>query len=219
MTSVNIYLDESGDLGWTLDRPYRAGGSSQFLTLAAVLVAKNQTHLPKRVIRRIYDKLKRDPVNELKWVDLSHAVRVDFCTQAAALAANPKNTVALRSITVRKANVQPHIRADANKLYNYMIGCLLLDEMAKFDEVTFIPDPRSVKVKSGNSLHDYLQTQLWFERGASTKLRTQPADSMKTTNIQFADMLCGAIQSYHEDGFVEGHKLLRPCMECRQLFF
>lgn len=33
---MNVYLDESGDLGWVLDKPYRNGGSSRFMTIAFV---------------------------------------------------------------------------------------------------------------------------------------------------------------------------------------
>ena len=69
-----------------------------------------------------------------------------------------------KSITVYKPHVKLHIREDGNKLYNYMIGVMLLDELAKFDEVDFIYDARSLKIQSGNSLPDYLQTKLWFDR-------------------------------------------------------
>src|ERR1035441_5537034 len=80
--------------------------------------------------------------------------------------------IALHAIVVKKENVQAHIRTDSNKLYNYMIRLALLDKMAKHDVVTLVPDPRSIKVQSGNSLHDYLQMQLWFEKKATTKLIT-----------------------------------------------
>ena len=28
---MQIFIDESGDLGWILDKPYKKGGSSQYL--------------------------------------------------------------------------------------------------------------------------------------------------------------------------------------------
>lgn len=39
-----------------------------------------------------------------------------------------------------------------------MIGLSLLDELSGHEQVTFVPDPRDIKVESDNSLHDYLQT-------------------------------------------------------------
>lgn len=35
---ITVYLDESGDLGWKFDAPYRSGGSSRYLTIAAIAV-------------------------------------------------------------------------------------------------------------------------------------------------------------------------------------
>lgn len=52
------------------------------------------------------------------------------------------------------------MRRDSNKLYNYMIGLSLLDEMINYENVVLIPDPRTIKVKSGNSLHDYLDINI-----------------------------------------------------------
>lgn len=219
MDAIVVYLDESGDLGWKLDQPYRAGGSSRFLTLGAVVVSRDQKHLPKRVVRDLYRARGRSPKDELKWADLNSSERLKFCQKASRLASDPSNSVSLRTITVRKENVQAHIRSDPNKLYNYMIGRLLLPTMARCEHVTLVPDPRAVKVKSGNSLHDYLQTKLWFDVGSATVLATSPSDSVKTTNVQFADMLCGAVQSHFEDGVKDCIDALRPATSIKTLFF
>jgi hypothetical protein len=131
--------------------------------------------------------------------------REAFAHEAAILRQKHKADLRYISITVRKENVQEHIRLDSNKLYNYMIGLSLLNEMHRHREVVFIPDPRSVKVASGNSLHDYLQTQLWFEKQTNTLLETIPADSSSNYNIQFADMLSG-LQSEISSGIFFGVK-------------
>jgi hypothetical protein len=68
------------------------------------------------------------------------------------------------AITVRKEGVQAHIRTDANKLHNCMIKLCILGKVAKYKNVRFVRDDRSVKVKSGNSTADYLQITLWFDR-------------------------------------------------------
>jgi uncharacterized protein DUF3800 len=57
MSSI-IYLDESGDLGWNFTAPYRYGGSSRYLTIAALCVPSGKKHIPKRAIRELYDKFK-----------------------------------------------------------------------------------------------------------------------------------------------------------------
>ncbi len=198
MTSAVIYLDESGDLGWSFEAPYRLGGSSRFLTICAVIVPSAKVHFPKRVIKDLYASRKWQTKSEVKWANMSGEARLDFAARAAKLHLAHQDII-FSTITVKKENVHLHIRHDANKLYNYMIKLLLLDEMAKYEHVTLIPDPRSIKVESGSSLHDYLQTELWMEKNAATKLRTQPLDSAQSIGLQFCDMLAGAVFRYHQD--------------------
>lgn len=91
--------------------------------------------------------------------------------------------------------------------------------MSQHDHVTFIPDPRTIKVESGNSLHDYLQTQLWMEKRVKTELRTVPCDSSNNLSIQFTDMLCGLVQSHFEDGKSDPWNILNGRISVKRLFF
>lgn len=68
---MNIYLDESGDLGWVLNKPYRHGGSSRYLTIAYVACPPEKKHLLKRIVRKVYERTKTDPKTELKGSALS----------------------------------------------------------------------------------------------------------------------------------------------------
>ena len=145
--------------------------------------------------------------------------REHYAKQAALLHIQNKSGIRYMSITVRKENVQVHIRSDPNKLYNYMISLSLLNEMSKHENIIFMPDPRSIKIKSGNSLHDYLQTKLWFEKQAVTSINTNPITSSSSHNIQFADMLSGLVQSYFEDGNSRPWLLLRSHISYKTLFF
>lgn len=131
--------------------------------------------------------------------------------------ANPD--IFLHAIVVKKQNVLAHIRADSNKLYNYMIRLAFLGRMAKHDVVTMIPDPRSIKVKSGNSLHDYLQTELWFTEKANTNLLTQPQDSATCKGIQLADFLAGMVQAHFEDNASRDFATIQPRLSLTRLFF
>ncbi|MFA5983798.1 MAG: DUF3800 domain-containing protein [Methylococcaceae bacterium] len=216
---MEIYLDESGDLGWKFTAPYRKGGSSRYLTIACLVVTPSKSHLPKRLIKNLYKKFKWHPGTEKKWSGMSLDERIWFAKKANELRTKHNPDIKFLSITVNKQNVKPHIRTDSNKLYNYMIGCLLLDEMSKQQRVKFIPDPRSIKVKCGNSMHDYLQTKLWFDKNAETILLTTPGDSSANKNIQFADMLSGVIQGHFEDGNSQPWHQLRNNVSYKTLFF
>lgn len=49
-----IYVDESGDLGWSFDLAYGRGGSSRYLTIAAMILPEMLDHLPERKVRHLY---------------------------------------------------------------------------------------------------------------------------------------------------------------------
>lgn len=144
--------------------------------------------------------------------------RLEFARRARELC-NKNPDIIMHAIVVKKKNVMPHIQQDANKLYNYMVRLAMLDRMAQFDVVTLVPDPRSIRVKSGNSMHDYLQTELWFEKKAVTNLVTSPADSATSLAVQFADMLAGTVQSSFELNSSAGIQIIQPCLHLLRLFF
>jgi len=218
MPSAVIYIDESGDLGWKFDAPYRAGGSSRYLTISALCVPVEIKHVPKRLIKGLYQQFHWPTATERKWVDLSQAQRKAFAHDVASMCAKFPD-IHLRAIVVQKENVLAHIRRDGNKLYNYMLKIALLDYMAARDVVTLVPDPRTVKVRSGNSLHDYLQTELWFTKNASTNLITSPLDSKSCLGIQFADMLAGLVQSRFEDNDSTSLQPVAKHVTISRLFF
>src|ERR1017187_8997327 len=83
--SIHIYLDESGDLGWTFTAPYGAGGSSRFLTIASVCVPPAESHLPKRLVKNMYVKYNWPSGIERKFVQLLPSQRLEFAQDAKAL--------------------------------------------------------------------------------------------------------------------------------------
>jgi hypothetical protein len=219
--SAIIFADESGDLGWTLDQPYRNGGSSRHLTVAAVCVPPNKRHLPKRVVRDLYKAYGWPTCTERKWVDMPATARTEFARAAVAMCTKHPD-ISLHAIIVDKCNVEEHIRKDSNKLYNYMVKVSLLDCLAKYDTATLVPDARSIKVESGNSLHDYLQMELWFTRKVKTELTTHSLESKHCLGIQFADMLSGIVQCCVEDRGDrdrEDFEIIEAALKPKFLFF
>lgn len=217
MSSI-VYLDESGDLGWNFSAPYRNGGSSRYLTIAALCVPSSKKHIPKRAVKDLYKKFKWPTTIEKKWQQMIPAERLAFAEIVETMC-NKHPDIHLHGITVKKENVEAHIRSDFNKLYNYMIRLCILECMAKQDHVLFIPDPRSIKVQSGNSLHDYLQTELWFTIKVKTRLNTTPLDSKNCLGIQFADMLAGLIQHRFEDRYFDYIRVCIRHLKLKRLFF
>jgi len=221
LSAATIYLDESGDLGWELEKPYpNGGGSSRFFTIAAVICDSREIHLIKRLLKKFLVYLKSPHDRELKWVNLKFKNRIYFCHLAAELKGLYPNSVHYYSITVYKRQVPAHIRSDSDKLYNYMIGLSLLPKMCEYKTIDFIPDWRNLNVNSDNSLTDYLQIQLWFEKDVATIVHNHVRrNSISEKGLQFADLIAGAIQQYYEDNCSEYYQILKNCTEIKQLYF
>lgn len=215
-----IYLDESGDTGWAFNYPYRRGGSSRYLTIAMLMVPNGKQHIPKRIVKDLYRKTKTSPGEELKGCNLDLTSRSWFANATKNMLSSHQD-IKILAITVYKQNVQEHIRKDTNKLYNYMIRLCLLDKLQAAGQVTFMPDPRTIKVASGNSLVDYLNTVLWMEMDSTTTITQVNHSSRDNLNIQFADILANIIWRNYElkdcsnpfvllNRFTEQHRLFFP---------
>jgi len=213
---MQVYLDESGDMGWSFTEPYGAGGSSRFLCLAIMFLPKKARKLPKRIIADMYKHYGWVP--EMKCSAATPVQKMDFASRAVAMLSANKG-VQIDCIVVNKQNVQAHIRADPNKLYNYMCRCVIPDHVKSELEFEFVPDKRSIKVKSGNSLADYLQIVLWFDCGFATKLISNPQESHRNYNLQFTDWIAHCIWAHFERGEKVVFGKLSPMIKVRRLFF
>ncbi|MBI9078237.1 MAG: DUF3800 domain-containing protein [Pseudodesulfovibrio sp.] len=213
-----VHLDESGDLGWKFDAPYRQGGSSRYLTIAMTICPKAKKDLPKRMIIKLRKKLKIAKDKELKASDLSNRDRTDFAMKTVTLLEKHQD-IKIAAITVKKENVMEHIRNDPNKLYNFMIRLILLDHIKMHPVVDFVPDKRAIKVASGNSLADYLQTELWMKENAQTKITDLPQESHMNRNLQFADFMANFIWRKYELNHSGAFNKLRTHIDNRSLYF
>ena len=216
--AVNVYLDESGDLGWIFDKPYRQGGSSRYLTIAFVVCPSEKKHLLQRVVKRVYTRKKFDPKKELKGSSLSIPDKCFFAEHVNRLITTHPDII-IGSITVNKSNVRQHIRRDANKLYNYMIRLAVLPLIKEEVMVNLIRDNKTIKVKSGNSLIDYLQTIIWFDLDSHTRIVDIPSDSKQVKNLIFIDWINNLIWGRYEDNNIEPYNILENAIVPIELYF
>jgi hypothetical protein len=212
------FVDESGDLGWSFALPYGRGGSSRTLVIAALSLPACDQHRPERLMRELSRASRWNSRREKKWIDASLKAKLHFTRQAVQLAtAFPQ--IRYHAIAVTKADVPRHLREDCNKLYSYMVRLLLAGDMATRSFVDFLPDARSVKVGSDNSLHDYLSTWLGCDLGVPTSLRTFPTESRDNKCLQFTDMLAGVVHSHLEFARSECFNLIAGHLHYRHLDF
>jgi len=215
---MNIYLDESGDLGFSFQKPYRKGGSSRYLTITFLLIPKDLSKYPKRIVKEFFKKKKKSTKKEIKGKDLSNDDKFYIAERTDKLLQKYKK-IQIIFITVDKRKVKMHIRDDPNKLYNYMIGLVLPEKIKHQDRVTFIPDKRSIKVASGNSLIDYLKIKLLFEFDSKTIIDYQPLESYTALNLQYIDWISNIIWNKYEDDETKAFDIFRKRIEFVDLFF
>jgi len=213
---MQVFLDESGDLGWSFDKEFREGGSSRYLTLAFLFLPSQHKRKPKKIIQGLYKRYKWQ--SEKKAATAKNSQKIVFSQKVVQLLEKNRD-IKIDVVTVMKQNVQDHIRADANKLYNFIAGLVMPEYIKHMEEVQFIPDERSIKVKSGNSLVDYLQTKLWFELNSGVTIINEPGKSHAQYNLQFVDWIAHCVWVKFEDRITEAYDLILPCIKHRQLFF
>ena len=102
-----------------------------------------------------------------------------------------------------------------------MVNFIRLDEIKNCSTVDFIPDPRTIKVASGNSdsLVEYLQTKLWFEYNSATIIRHQPVESHQSHNLKFIDFISNIVWGRYEFNRSSVYNILKPHILIKHLFF
>ncbi len=184
--------------------------------MAFLFVPKIHRKATKQIVVEMYKKYGWK--NEKKAADASINQKLEFAGSLNAVLQKFPD-IKIACITVKKENVQSHIRPDPNKLYNYMCKLVTCDYVDQINEIEFIPDKRTIRVESGNSLSDYLQTVFWFECSAKTKLINNPQESDKNYNLQFVDWVAHCVWSHFEDGETVVFSEISKQIKQRQLFF
>lgn len=156
--------------------------------------------------------------SEKKASDATESQKLEFAAAVNEML-RAFHDIKIDCIIVKKENVQTHIRTDANKLYNYMCKLVVIDHVNGANEIEFIPDKRSIKVESGNSLSDYLQIVLWFERGSTAKFVNHPMESHQCYSLQVVDWIANCVWSHFEDGETKVFKEICKRIKIRQLYF
>ena len=208
---MQIFLDESGDLGWTFDRPNNAGGSSRFITIAGIVIDEAETKYIKRQIAHLYAKYNLTPKQEKKGANFSEDDATYVIRNLNAIY-NKARSFKIIAITARKEKVYLPLRKDRNIFYNYMLGVLLPDTLKHYKNIELILDRRTIKVDSGNSFNDYIKTKCWGDLNLDIDIRCAYDSSDKIQGIWLADWLANFVWRHHEHGRSEAYRELSKLM-------
>ena len=214
----HIYLDESGDLGWSFCKPYRSGGSSRFLTLGYLITPTTHINIPKRLVKEFYQKFNFPKNTEVKASMLKSEHKNYICNKTVDLIKKYPD-FKLGTITVKKESVAQHVRNDGNSLYNFMIGDSIIPHIKDHHSAKLTRDNRTIKMASGLSCRDYIQTIIWFHRNKETHFNDNPTHSHLDDGLIYIDWITNIIWTKYEDGYLDWANIIAPYIEDRRLYF
>ncbi len=218
MITHDVYLDESGDLGWNLDVPYRNGGSSRYFTIAYIICERSKSIELDRLVRRFYKRYSIPREKEYKGMNFND----DFACIAIKMVLKmlKENTdMTIGTVTVKKANCPSTVNYESsNILYNYMVSLALVTKIQFLDKAHIIPDKRSIPRESINSCPDLIKTKAWFEYESSVLLEYSPEESYKNKRLIFIDWIANFVWRKYEDERTQAYKMLKPFLEENIIF-
>lgn len=203
---MNLYLDESGDLGWIFDKPNRNGGSSRYLTISGVLISDESEKYILRFITEIYKKYNLTPNIEKKGANFISEHAKYIGSQLNRIL-NKDETFKIVSITVNKIKVNERLRNDNNIFYNYVLGLLVKNHIFNYDNLNIVIDARTIKVSHGQSFPDYIKTEVWG-KGHDIGIECNFVDSKNNKMIWFADWFANFVWRHYENGDSSCYQIL-----------
>lgn len=206
----HVYFDESGDLGWVLDMPYREGGSSRYFCITFVILPAEKEYLLSKFVRKIYKRYKLDPALEQKGMHFDDRFSVIVAGQIRKLI-NANNDIQLAYQIIEKSSMPANVvsHPDTNIIYSHMVEQGIATPIKDLDSALIIPDKRSLPSKSMTSIPDHLRVSLWFHHDSAITFEYTPKESHTTKPLIFVDWLTNFIWRHYEDGRSDAHEVLQ----------
>lgn len=214
----DVYFDESGDLGWILDQPYRQGGSSRYFTIAYIIIApENNKHI-NRFLRKF--NRERGSNKEFKGADFAKARAKNTAVKIINML-DLHNDIIIGSITVKKTATPIRLIGTGNDdvLYNHMVQIGICSKINGFTKINIIPDKRSVPAGSQNGCSDLIKNELWLVQRSTVEIEYSPEESHNNDRLMFIDWIANFVWRHYEDGDSGAYNVLGRKLQETKLFF
>lgn len=187
-----ILLDESGDLGFKLQR-----GSSKFFVIT-ILFTKSKRPLEK-VVRNTHRGLDK----KFKKVGVLHAYQETAITKTRILQQVATKDCSVLAIIVNKQKVYTKLQDEKAVLYNYVTNILLdrlfsKEPIPSDQPITMLASRRETKKLLNENFKNYLQSKITDNH--KLKLSIEIASPSKEKSLQIADFVSWAIFRKYEKG-------------------
>ena len=180
-----IYIDESGDLGFSKK-------GSKYFVISATVINDEETHkqfrrIPKRIRQRKLKKSLRKQ-SELKFSNSSVLIREQFLTRAAKL------PIKIYALIIRKEYTKEKLRNNLDILYNYLIKILLEKAFGGIndnDKLIICLD-KCMSPRQRENFEAYIKTEFLFLFQKLPDVKILHELSHHRPSLQVVDFICGA---------------------------
>ncbi len=216
----DVYFDESGDLGWTLNKPYRKKGSSRYFTIAYIILPIDDIKYITRFIRKFH-KERNGSYKEIKGADFRNYKAISTSRKIVNNLLKLNQEITIGVVTAKKSNAPIRLTGTGNDdiLYNHMVKVGLAPRIVNIEKVNIIPDKRSVPSGSQNSCSDLLKDELWLRHDSNVKISYEPQESHNKDGLMFIDWIANFVWRNYEDGSRDAYQILQPFIQEDLLFF
>lgn len=183
---ITVFVDESGDMG-TKERYF----------VIAMLVPQKS----KRIANFMKNFCIKNNLEEVKASQLSFPQKQEIFSRLTSA-----NDYTISYIVADKNNVDnKKLFEDKNLFYNYLFSYLIKKTIKSANEdICILLDNHSTKVKSINSLCDYIKIKAFTQWNYQNDLHISYVDSKNSKTVQAADVIANAIYAhyiYNKDHF------------------
>lgn len=187
---MNIYIDESGNLG----------KKDRYFVIALIV-----PHHPKRIKNIIKTHCAKHELEELK------ASQTSFRKKQTLLNKFCKHSDHdIAYIVLDKKNLtSDKLWKDKNLLFNYIFGHLVKQFIKNISEDIHITlDEHTTKVTSRDALKDYVRTSAYGYWGFKNNISMTLIDSRRNLHVQAADLIANAVFAHYNYGRTHLYNLL-----------
>lgn len=189
---MKIYIEESGDLGFS-------SKSADYFVIGAVITS-DDICISRcfKSVRKTLKKNKRD-LPELKCYNSNPTIKRRVYARLSEC------DIEIGYALLRKKQVYDYLKKEQSKLYNYLIGNLILKILDDCitDELIHVIIDKSQYNFSRAHFEDYLVNKLLYNGSSHSinleRLKIDHTDSSKCHGIQAADFITGCIFRRYRD--------------------
>lgn len=211
MKQINLYIDESGNLG---------SGMGRYFLICALEIKTNLKKVLYRRAGRIINRYKTKHYiskrTEIKGSSLKPEERKVLI-----------KSILLKDVKVRYIVLDKYFTTmllkkadDKNACYNYLVQLIikkLLKDYPDLDKVNIFLDNRSVKIGNRLSLKPYLYNKLVLEKLEKSNSFIKPiefninyVESESNYLIQWADIISNSLYKKYNANIAEFYKIIKP---------